>query len=204
MIKGPAASSAHTECRVFLDGDPLYYDRWKGECLSSWSATACETVRVARVTVKMIETLHQIDELYRRDSNLGGTVTLAVAGTHVFTSSSSGIPDMTGKTSNGVIDSYQMWLASGHTVKRENGAWVSDMDSVRGTAQPKAIEVCLNHLFTHVDFNTGTLGVATMAAICPESAWFLTSGGGMTLPTDGGYGSRINNAGFTTTLSRGM
>ena len=35
----------------------------------------------------------------------------------------------------------------------------------------------LNHLFSHVDFNTGTLGVATRGKICPQRVWYDCGGG---------------------------
>lgn len=202
--RGGPASSSHTECNVFLDADSYYYNRWKGECLPGWSAVACETQQVARVTVRMIETLHQIDELYRRDTKLGGKVTLAVAGTHVFTSSSSGVANMNGKSSDAVLKSYKEWLATGHSLSydQQSRSWVSDTDAIRGPGQPKAFEVCLNHLFTHVDFNTGTLGVAVMEGICREHGWFVTSNGNYAT-SNSDLGSELLNAGFTTTLSRG-
>ena len=96
-------SGRHTECRIFADADAYFYNQWKGECLSSWSEAECTARQLARVTVRMIDTLHKIDGLYRRDSSVSAKVTLAVAGTHIFTaagggtsSDSGGFPDMKG------------------------------------------------------------------------------------------------------------
>ena len=53
------------------------------------------------------------------------------------------------------------------------GKWVGGnyvrtytMQEVRGSGMLKADDSCVNHLFTHTDFNTGTLGVANVGAIC--------------------------------------
>lgn len=67
--------------------------------LSVWSEAECTTRQLARVAVRMIDTLHKVDGLYRRDSAVSAKATLAVAGTHIFTATSTdsgGFPDMKG------------------------------------------------------------------------------------------------------------
>ena len=48
------SSNQHTECKIFADADPLFFDKWKGECMPSWSADYCEEQQLNRVTVKMM------------------------------------------------------------------------------------------------------------------------------------------------------
>ena len=118
----------------------------------------------------MIDTLHQIDEIYRRDKNLAGKVSLAISGTNIFTSHDrtagssadagvTSIPDFAGMTTEQTLAAYEGWLATGMSLKYADGAWRSDFDEIRGTGSPKALDSCLNHMFTHLDTKTGTLGV---------------------------------------------
>ena len=98
-----------------------------------------------------------------------------------------------GKTSTGVLNAYQQWLATGHTLTEKAApgggggdvntpppapTYQSTFDAVRGAGLPKALDSCLNHLFTHVDFNTGTVGVATMKGICQEQGFYVGSNPG--------------------------
>ena len=96
------AGKGKTQCSVFLDADKTFFDQWKGACSPTWSSPKCTRKQVERVTVKMVDVLHQTDEIYRKDPVVGKLVTLVVAGTHVQTArASGGLPDMRGKNSNG-------------------------------------------------------------------------------------------------------
>ena len=116
-----------------------------------------------------------------------------------------------GKTSTGVLDAYQQWLATGHKLAEEAApeggggepSYHSTFDAVRGEGQPKALDSCLNHLFTHVDFNTGTAGVASMKGICQKQGFYVGSRPGTYSAKDSGKGSLVLNAGFTTSISKG-
>ena len=171
--RGDRVSNKHTECGFFLDGDSYYYNQWKGGCLPAWSSATCEAKQLSRVTVKMITTMHHVDELYRREANLAGALTFAVVGTHVFTSAGEGVPDFGSADAEGVILGYEAWLATGHSLTYTDGKWVSDTHDIRGLGQPKAMDACLNHLFTHTDVGGGVLGVAAISGFAATHGWFM-------------------------------
>lgn len=40
--RGGPASTAHTECSVFLDAHVTFFDHWKGDCDASWTMVTTE------------------------------------------------------------------------------------------------------------------------------------------------------------------
>ena len=199
---GPAAG--HTQCNIFLDADKTYFDQWKGTCPSGWSSTKCTNKQIERVTIKMVDVLHLSDNIWSSDGVLKRFIKLVVAGTNVQTArSGDGLPDMRvhGTDSSGLLSSYGKWLATGADVSsaydypQRKWIYTTTMPDMRGGGAPKANEVCTNHLFTHVDFGTGTLGVASLRAICTERPYERSFSDGKAY--------YISNVGFTTTLSRG-
>ena len=160
----------------------------------------CLARQIERVTIRVLDTLHQTDELYRRDAQIGRKLRLAAAGVHVQTTAGgSNLPNMKNYNPDQVLDAYKKWLAKG-TKPPDQASWKTTQ---RGPGLPAAIDSCLNHLFTHTDFNTGTLGVASTPGLCAERIWYDCGGGRLSSRASGcGNTASIGNAGFTTTLSR--
>ena len=96
-----------------------------------------------------------------------------------------------------MISAYGKWLAAGSTQAYdwEQEKFVAEMVAVRGTGTLKSSEVCLNHLFVHVDFaagqaGAGTVGVALLKTICAHGTFLQNRQ------------PHARNVGFVTTLSR--
>ena len=90
---GPAAG--HTQCNIFLDADQTYFDQWKGTCPRAWDSSKCSAKQVERVTIKMVDVLHQSDNIWSGDRVLKRIMKLVVAGTNVqVRRSGGGLPDM--------------------------------------------------------------------------------------------------------------
>jgi len=152
-------------CTVFLDADRSFYKQWQGDCADGLTAAQCEVVRWERVQVKMISALLNTDSIYRKQGSL--ELQLPLAGTYL---SATDIIDVNGAASMSSSDAFGMyttWLAS----------------NSRGSTVLQSDEVCLNHLFTHVDMlddnGNSVIGKAAVQAMCRVDA---------------------NNAGYTTTL----
>jgi hypothetical protein len=162
--RGKQASKNHSECTVYLDADVTFYERWRGDCDPTWSAATCLSTRILRVSVKMVDTLVQVDSLFA--DALERTISFRAAGAHVQTShSGEHLPDLTQiAAATQVHDAYGQWLAAGATYDGQE----SSLEPVRQGVATTALDSCLNYLFTHVALNRSALGMASTPGICAD------------------------------------
>jgi hypothetical protein len=162
--RGKQASKNHSECTVYLDADVTFYERWRGDCDPTWSAATCLSTRISRVSVKMVDTLIQVDSLFA--DALERTISFRAAGAHVQTShSGEQLPDLTEiAAATRVHDAYGQWLAAGATYDGDG----SSLEPVRQGVATTALDSCLNYLFTHVALNGSALGIASTPGICAD------------------------------------
>lgn len=178
--RGPPLSLEHTRCSLFLDAEANFFQQWGG--------VGTMSERVTATIIKMVDIIYQVDGVYSNSRNFAGTLNLYIVGSKVQTEFGFE-PDPTQPSlGSQVLRLYQMWLAGG----TRNGI----SPRVRGADLPTSQEVCLNHLFVHLNLR-GVLGVAIQAVTDKDVI------GGVCEPTIA-IDSTTNapysvNVGFTTT-----
>jgi hypothetical protein len=180
-------SEQHRACSIYLDVHESFYFRWAG--------TGDANTKMDRVMTKVLGTVFEVDDLYKRE--LG--VRLAIAGVRVLTDDGQQQfhegPNINSAQSGGdLLGEYEMWLADG--AKATEGP----AGSPRGADQPTSQEVCANFLFIHHPLGS-TAGTANLASansgivggICEDYLW------------KGAKGYHALNTGFANTyIGRSM
>ena len=128
-------AATDTKCTMVLDADYSFFERWRGECLGTWSDEECLDTRLHRVASKMIGVIHASDEVYRMDSKIGRVVQLNVVGTHVETEPTS-LFIRAGTTSLDALKTYFNWLNKGanFVYDTRQRQWVYSPVRVRGAS----------------------------------------------------------------------
>ena len=122
------------------------------------SGTGSLASRVARTKRRMAETIFFADGLLAHPQNLAGVLRLRIAGMRVH-SDRYMVPTSTDENnavhpSVQVLSQYQLLLGTDSNTVKDGG-----VPSFREAGDPTSGQVCLNHLFTHQDFQS-VLGVA--------------------------------------------
>jgi len=104
----------------------------------------------------MADTIFFADGLMAHPQNLAGALRLRIAGMRVHSDRAIHPDSATSAIhpSVQVLTQYQLLLGTDKTTVEGGGA-----PSFRGAEDPTSAQVCLNHLFTHQDFQS-VLGVA--------------------------------------------
>lgn len=153
LLSNPKArhNTGNVVCNIFLDGDSSFFEKWGG--------TGSHEEQIEQAKLKMADTIFFADALMSLPRNLGGSLRFRVAGMKIheqrsFRATSSSNVDAAVQ----VLALYQRALARDYALVE-----LGQTPSFRSTGNPTSAHVCLNHYFTHQNFD-GALGVAYEAS----------------------------------------
>ena len=149
-----AGDQKKNTCGTYIDADKWFYDFWGG------SGTTAD--RVEATILAMLDMMIEVQAIYVLNFRATNGPYVYVVGATVHISEGFGVLDPTaGNAASIHLRAYAGYLRKEATVRKRTAA-------AGGAPAHKGSEVCLNHLFTHVNFGS-TVGQGFLGTNCKKS-----------------------------------